>query len=402
MRALTAAVLVFAVAAWPQTADSATKRGTAKRDVIRGTPQGDVLHGLAGNDVLLGRQGNDLLYGGAGKDLLRGGTGRDRLTGGAAADQLHGEAGADRLAGGKGRDHLHGGRGNDRLYGGTGNDRIAGGPGRDLIFCGPGADTVIGGKADRLAPDCEKAQKAKETGDDGLSALEALLIAALIIALALALFAAVRRTFNTQPTPEGEPAALWAWLSYTFPFSAIGLLAVVVYALKVADAAVLAVGLLVGTGAFLVGGLFGFIFGIPKSLTGDDTRRKFKGNTSLEEISDWLTKIIIGLTLIQLGELIDQIQRLADYLKPSLGDKPSSPAFALAILMLFSINGFFTLYISTRLYVGGAFARAEGVSEKDSRLVKEPIAPKVATYELLAKKIDPEVVGGEAAGKPAS
>src|SRR5262245_41130372 len=69
-----------------------------------------------------------------------------------------------------------------------------------------------------------------------------------------------------------------------------------------------------------LGSLLGFLFGIPRSLqrlgppppgikpgeegSSEATRplasvRAFASNTSLEEISDWLTKIIIGVGLVQ-------------------------------------------------------------------------------------------------------
>ena len=83
---------------------SATKVGTAKRDVLRGTPRRDVIAGFGGNDVIRGLAGNDLLCGGRGRDRLLGGAGRDKLLGGPGADRLIGGPGKDRLLGGPGRD----------------------------------------------------------------------------------------------------------------------------------------------------------------------------------------------------------------------------------------------------------------------------------------------------------
>ena len=83
---------------------SATKVGTAGRDVISGTPGADVIAGLGGNDIIRGRGGRDLLCGGAGGDTLRGGAGKDRLLGQAGRDKLFGGGGRDVLKGGPGRD----------------------------------------------------------------------------------------------------------------------------------------------------------------------------------------------------------------------------------------------------------------------------------------------------------
>src|SRR5215831_16764829 len=61
------------------------------------------------------------------------------------------------------------------------------------------------------------------------------------------------------------------------------------------------------------GGAFGFLFGIPKILQSDrlpegSTNSTVIGyrqqvNTNLTEISDWLTKIIVGLSLISLSNI---------------------------------------------------------------------------------------------------
>ena len=83
---------------------TATKAGTAGRDVLNGTARRDVIAALGGNDVVRGFAGNDLLCGGAGVDRLLGGAGRDTLRGEAGADVLIGGAGVDILAGGPGRD----------------------------------------------------------------------------------------------------------------------------------------------------------------------------------------------------------------------------------------------------------------------------------------------------------
>lgn len=58
--------------------------------------------------------------------------------------------------------------------------------------------------------------------------------------------------------------------------------------------------------AYCVGGfLIGFLFGIPKVLQANETvaaraNPQYRVNKNLEQISDWLTKIIVGLGLVQL------------------------------------------------------------------------------------------------------
>jgi hypothetical protein len=81
------------------------------------------------------------------------------------------------------------------------------------------------------------------------------------------------------------------------------LVAVFIFATSTSSfGAVLAVGLAVVGAASFAGLLLGFLFGLPKTL-----ERSGKGrlttNTNLDQISDWLTKILVGLGLVQLGKV---------------------------------------------------------------------------------------------------
>ena len=336
--------------------------------MIRGGAGADVLRGRQGGDLLVGEQGNDRLFGDGGRDRLRGGDGNDRVDGA------------------RGNDRLLGGAGSDVLKGGPGNDRLNGGPGKDNISCGGGVDVVAAGSKDTVAADCEAVPaaetKAKKNGEAWSA--EDVLLAALLIAVVLAAIAGAA-TFTRWllgPPPrlastEERPAPVSGWLPYTAPFAALGIVGIAIYSVSVGDASAFASALLIAAGAFLVGGLFGFLFGIPKSLATDPgttttpaQARAFKPNTNLEDISDWLTKIIVGLTLVQFGQLIDQLQQFADFLAPSLGGEESSSAFAIAILVLFSISGFLTFYVAIRLY-GREFSRAENAGVQAAARLRE-------------------------------
>jgi hypothetical protein len=129
--------------------------------------------------------------------------------------------------------------------------------------------------------------------------------------------------------------------------------------------------LLWGLACASVGAVFGFLFGIPKILQNDrpvteaiegksiDYRQQV--NTNLTEISDWLTKIIVGLGLINLNTIPSRLNNTALILAVSLN--PSDPnkdkAFALALILSFLILGFLFGYLSTRLFLQAAFSRAD-------------------------------------------
>jgi hypothetical protein len=108
------------------------------------------------------------------------------------------------------------------------------------------------------------------------------------------------------------------------------------------------------------GVLLGFIFGLPRSLTGagvegvheskkepDSRRQRFISNTNLEQISDWLTKIIIGVGLVELKEIPGALGALETALVPSLGSEGAPYAVAMTVTCLWL--GFFIAYMWTRV-----------------------------------------------------
>lgn len=138
-------------------------------------------------------------------------------------------------------------------------------------------------------------------------------------------------------------------------------IAVVLFAFDRFD--VFALATLVATCAFAVGGLLGFLFGIPQYLAGqsDPERKQFtyQPNTNLTQVSDWLTKIIIGVGLVQFGQLVDAIGELGNRLGPSLGGGESGDSFAIALVIGFFVIGLLVGYLYTRLKLQQAFAESD-------------------------------------------
>jgi len=140
------------------------------------------------------------------------------------------------------------------------------------------------------------------------------------------------------------------------------------------------VALVVACSALLSGGFLGFLFGIPRTLqqgsspspspeertAGElkDGRQEtsYAVNTNLEQISDWLTKILVGVGLTQIATIPAALKEFADYVGPGLGDYPGSRIFAIAMLLFFTINGFLISYLWTRFYLAGALKRADASS----------------------------------------
>jgi hypothetical protein len=106
------------------------------------------------------------------------------------------------------------------------------------------------------------------------------------------------------------------------------------------------------------GSLLGIVFGIPRSVSqppGGQAGPDLQANTNMEQISDWLTKLLVGAGLVELKNLPHAIDLAAQYIAPAIQSKAQiSPSalnsIAAAILIYFSVEGFISGYIFTRVY----------------------------------------------------
>jgi len=134
--------------------------------------------------------------------------------------------------------------------------------------------------------------------------------------------------------------------------------------------------LILAFACLLSGGFLGFLFGIPRSQQNppsgnskiNERSRDYSENTNLEQISDWLTKIIVGVTLIQFTEIASSIYTFASEFGPAVfpfSDPKVSAAVTFALILYFGISGFLFLYLWTRIYLEGEFRRTS------ANLIKE-------------------------------
>jgi hypothetical protein len=184
----------------------------------------------------------------------------------------------------------------------------------------------------------------------------------------------------------------------------VGLLALLIWA---QGWSAFAFRLLIMGGAGLVGGVFGLLFGIPKSVSDpasvpqaparspnssseknatadseiDDGRRSgYTVNTNLEQISDWLTKIIVGVSLTQIPTIREQFHQMATYFgdgfisatQPTVG--PAAPVAAAAIIVYGLTGGFLAGYLFTRIFLPGAFERVDQELRNRNRELKTKIS----------------------------
>ncbi|MEK6373619.1 MAG: hypothetical protein AABO58_13085 [Acidobacteriota bacterium] len=210
-------------------------------------------------------------------------------------------------------------------------------------------------------------------------------------------------------------------LSFVFAALGIGFLAVIVYASSSKQGSavnlnIAATGVIVAGAFALLGFAGGFLFGIPKSLQGDAApavpaagaaaekgtkRSRLTTNTNLEQMSDWLTKILVGVGLTQLVNVGDALWKLAEQFKSFFGGNVSE-VFIIGIVLYFSTAGFLAGYFWTRLFLAGAFSLADRSLEAVSRAMDELRGDIESTRQVAETALDksqPEATAPSAAAQ---
>jgi uncharacterized membrane protein YciS (DUF1049 family) len=186
-------------------------------------------------------------------------------------------------------------------------------------------------------------------------------------------------TAKSGDKSKGQPGSFVVMATLGTP----AVVGIVVYAAAEGSWSIFALSSLIAACAFALGALLGFLFGIPQYFAGvvdahaAKNRATYQPNTNLTQVSDWLTKIIIGIGLVQFGQLVDAIGRLGDSLEPSLGGSSTGKAFGIALVVGFFVIGFLVGYLYTRLRLQWAFAAADrGAFENAVEDVAEDVAEK--------------------------
>jgi hypothetical protein len=184
-------------------------------------------------------------------------------------------------------------------------------------------------------------------------------------------------------------------LSIALFFLGFILIVLYAYAMTGPHLRYLSVGLLTACAALLGGGLAGLVVGVPRDVSSGALRAKtsrsgsrldadstagradaksseagagasansnlgsFEPSTNLAEISDWLTKLLLGAGLVGLTHLGGPLTRLIDTVARGIG--PVTPAgkvteaavvMAATILIAYAVLGFLDGYLTTTLWYG--------------------------------------------------
>jgi hypothetical protein len=115
--------------------------------------------------------------------------------------------------------------------------------------------------------------------------------------------------------------------------------------------------MLCGAACFAVGMTTGFIFAIPRA-----SSRSV--NSNLEVISDWLTKILVGVGLTEMKSIPPALGSLATFIAGGSQAPDKDKAFALFVILYFFFGGFVAAYLETRVFLTGAFLRSDPLGKR--------------------------------------
>jgi hypothetical protein len=130
--------------------------------------------------------------------------------------------------------------------------------------------------------------------------------------------------------------------------------------------------------AAAAGAGLGFLFGLPRARVSDLTAdgpadvppvpakasTYYLTNSNLIKVSDWLTTIVIGLGLVNLGKLVPAVRSLSHALEAPLGNAPYSGAIGIAVLIVGLLAGFILDYLWTSIRVRELLEESERQSEE--------------------------------------
>lgn len=237
---------------------------------------------------------------------------------------------------------------------------------------------------------------------------------------------------KAQVAPEvrkGMQLLAWSML--------LGLATVPVYALYSADRSQVLVAWSVGSllcgAAALTGVLLGFLFGIPRTQqagsnraptpptdarppaagtdkpaqpveTGSQTAQppsvSYHPNTNLEEISDWLTKILVGVGLTQIDAIRQGFFELTRQAALGLGNQPHGQIYAAALIAFSIVPGFLYGFLWTRLFLPkgmrdadqealGALAQSVQQASREVRDIKLQNELDATARNLVDRQLNP-------------
>jgi hypothetical protein len=150
----------------------------------------------------------------------------------------------------------------------------------------------------------------------------------------------------------------------------LGLVPVVGYPIFIPEIGgrIIFIGLLLALASFIACFFTGTLFGMPKRNNKSGTGNDYALNNGLVEISDWLTKIIVGLVLINLKEIPGYFINLGEYVSVSTKYKGELlNIYTISIVIYFGFLGLYIGYNYMRLVLSNKYKKA------DDRLIRKAL-----------------------------
>lgn len=160
---------------------------------------------------------------------------------------------------------------------------------------------------------------------------------------------------------------------------------------------ILFIGIILGIAAFVSSFFMGTLFGMPKR--NNQKESDYSLNNSLVEISDWLTKIIVGLGLVNLKQIPGYLVSLGEYVRTSSKyDGQLLNIYSIGIVIYFGFLGLYIGYNYMRLVLSNKYKYADDnlirkeleIANEKIHEVKEKIQQKdikiIQTQNLIQEK----------------
>jgi len=145
---------------------------------------------------------------------------------------------------------------------------------------------------------------------------------------------------------------------------------------------------LMAAASYICGFFLGFLFGLPKRVT--DTQMTYNLNNNLVDISDWLTKIIIGLGLVEIKSIPVYLLSVGSYVQRSTNGDESIKIYSVCCIVYFTIFGLYYGFNYMRLFLSAQF------KEADDNLLKKEAQLSLKKEELEQQNLAPDNIDASA------
>ena len=147
------------------------------------------------------------------------------------------------------------------------------------------------------------------------------------------------------------------------------------------------IGLLLAVATFVSGSFIGTLFGMPRRNNAEDSTNAYTLNNSLVEIADWLTKIIVGLGLVNLKQLPAELMSIGEFVNRSIGGKGLGVnVFVNSIVVYFGVLGIYIGYNYMRLVLSQKYKKADDAMQEIIKILNSTINELDSTKEVVVQK----------------